>query len=337
MEVSTITTDRLGSDSLQFQKTNHVLSSPRCLEADQTIIETKPTPNATTNNNHDNDEQLLADITQTLEGLLFQVESEAAAYPVVTATTSQSSIINDSCTKVSLITPVKDDDEEVNKTKDIVMLRNLEITPPPQELIIKATPSPNATRDIENNNTANRRRSSSKRTQSEQSDESSVSVRSKRQRKQTELFQAESVIKTNSSSSSSTSSTRKQAKPDTTTTQINHEEQKFQDVIFYEKGDHLAIRNEENTFYLCQLTENVRVQKTFVKIRWLDTEDQGETYFLTSHYDKVPQKSILMPVTLEKLNKEKKSKSAFTINDQIKNSIMDRLKRSINMPAETEE
>lgn len=256
-----------------------------------------------------------------------QVESEDV-YPIVTATTSQASIYDSCTTKVPLISPVKDDDDDVNKTKDIVMLRNLEITPPPQDLIIKATPSPNATKDIENNTAKNRR--SSKRTQSEQSDESSVSVRSKRQRRQTELFQVDSVQKTNSSSSSS----RKQPKPDTPQIKQQHEEQRFQDVIFYEKGDHLAIRNEENTFYLCQLTENVRVQKPFVKVRWLDTQDDGKTYFLTSHYDKVPQKSIIMPVTLGKLRSDKKSKQIFTIDDQIKDSVLDRLKRSINMPAE---
>jgi hypothetical protein len=330
MEVSTVTTERLGNDNLQFQKTNHVLSSPWRLTTNNTTVESKVSSNINNNNNsnhnHHNDDQLLmADIASTLESLLVQVESEV--YPVVTATTSQASIY-DSCTKVSLITPVKDEDDDVNKTKDIVMLRNLEITPPPQDLISKATPSPIPTKDIENN-TAKKRRSV-KRTQSEQSDESSVSGRSKRQRRQTELFQfqAQSVQKSNS--------TRKQTKQTTKpeTPQIKQEEQKFQDVIFYEKGDHLAIRNEENTFYLCQLTENVRVQKPFVKVRWLDTEDDGETYFLTSHYDKVPQKSIIMPVTLAKLKSDKKSKQFFTIDDQIKNSVLDRLKRSINTPAE---
>jgi len=101
-------------------------------------------------------------------------------------------------------------------------------------------------------------------------------------------------------------------------------------VIFYEKNDYLAIRNEENLFYLCQLTENVRVQKPHIKVRWLDTNDGGKTYFLTSHYDMVPQKSIIMPVIPITLKGKRKGQQIFALDDQVKESIMDRLKKSLH-------
>lgn len=316
---TTATTEKLGNGNLQFQKVNHVLSSPHYPEANNASISPETLANVM-NNNHHSDEPLFADIKEFIDSLLASVELNN--YPIVTATTSLTSTY-DPCTKVSLITPIKIEDDDVTKAKDIVLLRNLEITPPPQELIHKATPSPNSIKEIRNN-TAKKCRSS-KRTQSEQSDESSASGRSKRQRRQTELFQVDSVRKT--------ATTRKQTRPDTPQI-IRQAEQKYPDVIFYERGDHLAIRNEDDTFFLGQLTENVRVEKTFVKIRWLDTDNDGKTYFLTSHYDKIPQKSIIMPVELEKLKTEKKSRQFYTINDQIKNSVLDRLKRSINLQTE---
>lgn len=103
--------------------------------------------------------------------------------------------------------------------------------------------------------------------------------------------------------------------------------------VIYEKNDILAIRNEEGTFYLCQLTENVRVMRATLKIRWLDTKDGGNTYFLTNQYDSIPHQSILLPVTLHKLKKEKSKEQFFTLENEIKDMVVERLKRSLTSEA----
>lgn len=102
----------------------------------------------------------------------------------------------------------------------------------------------------------------------------------------------------------------------------------IKDVIHYDKNDFLAIRNEENTFYLAQLAETVRSAKPNMKVRWLDTEDNGKTYFLTNQYDQIPQKSIIMPVELNKLKSDKKH-SYYAMDDEVKENVLDRLSKSI--------
>lgn len=326
-----------------------------------------------------NYEEFERDIDSTLDTLLSSVEAECSA--TKTTTTSQSTIFcptDEPTTKVALVTPVVVE-EEAGVTKDIVTLRNLEITPPPQpvkELIDEETPTTTATTtpDVQ---CATETKSGKKRRverlhseTTEQSDES-TGGRSKRQRKQTELFQVESnsITKPKKPKDVNEKSSSSQKQPAGPARKVQskipryrpHQEQKcpervnlpatpakknpegqsierphdFQDVICYEKNDYLAIRNEENTFYLCQLTENVRVQRPFVKIRWLDTMDNGKTYFITSHYDKIPQKSIIMPVMLNKMETGGgKGKPIFTIDEQIKDTVMERLKRSLNVPTE---
>lgn len=291
-----------------------------------------------------------------------------------TANLSQSSLCipagHGSQTKTSLITPVAADEVDDDKTKDIVTLRNLEITPPPQPACQISELEMDETDEgpVANKQTKSRR--DVKRPHSEASNgpsDDSSNSRSKRQRKQTELFQVETNLKPSRLSTSSEKSTAsnkrrlssssnaqpKQKQPkkakghQRSTTQpqnqnphqqqqlqINHD---LQDVIFYEKNDYLAIRNEENTFYLCQLAENVRVQRPFIKVKWLDSKDDGKTYFLTSQYDNVPQKSIIMPVILNKLKSEKKGQQLFSLDDQHKDNIMDRLRRSLNVPTEGEQ
>lgn len=102
----------------------------------------------------------------------------------------------------------------------------------------------------------------------------------------------------------------------------------IKDVIHYDKNDFLAIRNEENTFYLAQLAETVRSAKPNMKVRWLDTEDNGKTYFITNQYDQIPQKSIIMPVDLNKLKSDKKH-NYYSMDDEVKENVLERLSKSI--------
>lgn len=305
---------------------------------------------------NDNANQLRKDVKSLVEALLARIESETSQITVATAKESQPSLLassgNNTHTETSLITAIVDDEvDDEGKPKDIITLRNLEITPPPQstseeqELISET--SAEKTPPIKT-------KRASKRTSSESTEpnDESMSSRGKRQRRQTKLFQVEEITRSSSRSSNaqsekSTTSNRGRASSSPTKTattppkpqpqpkpQVNHD---LQDVIFYEKNDYLAIRNEENSFYLCQLAENVRIQRPLIKIKWLDTKDDGKTYFLTSHYDKVPQKSIIMPVILNKLKSEKRGEQLFSLNDALKDNIMERLRRSLNMPSENEQ
>lgn len=218
--------------------------------------------------------------------------------------------------------------------QDMVTLRNLEISPPPPYSYESSSAD------------GKRKRVSTESTsttcQPESTDEGG---RSKRQRRQTKLFQVSET--TRSRSSRSGSRTRKKSTTSSTTSETDqnsnaqdtpavlHNTTDLQDVIYYEKNDYLAIRNEENTFYLCQLTESVRVFKPYIKIKWLDTKDDGKTYFLTQQYDTVPHKSIIMPVCLKKLKRDKKGGQIYILDDQDEEIIMERLKRSLNMASES--
>lgn len=118
-------------------------------------------------------------------------------------------------------------------------------------------------------------------------------------------------------------------------TQSIYEAEYMQDVIHYEKNDYLAVRNEHNTFYLSQLMETVRSVRPMMKVRWLDTNDEGKTYYLTGQYDKVPQKSVIMPVDLNKLKSDKKGDQLFSLSDEVRQSINERLERSLLVSSDT--
>lgn len=330
----------------------------------------------------------VSDIKETIETILDRVEAELMHCMASASSQSSSLYVNDESLTgfTSFVRPLLDvsiDDDYDNRPKDIVTLRNLELTPPPTDETT-VTPEPKSTQ--------RRTKRTLSESTSETNEDSNTEGRSKRQRKQTQLFQVVTTKETRksvaidqtktpkSSNKSISSSAQKQTKtpagsvkrgtkskspvsmplaqqhlpptptppPQSQPAQPQLQPQQLSpslappmqippDVIFYEKNDYLAIRNEENSFYLCQLTESVRIQKDFIKIRWLDTKDDGKSYFLTAHYDKIPQKSIIMPVLLEKLKSQRRGEQRFSLDDQNKDNIMDRLKRSLNIPADNEQ
>lgn len=241
---------------------------------------------------------------------------------------------------------------------DIVALKNLEITPPPPVITEDKTENKSAkVSKTEQSMTPAQRSVKRKKSPIPSSsiqnldDSSKSGSRSKRQRTQTKLFQAgDASFAEDSEVSASSSKKPATAKPQaprprrSTTQSPKQKEQSTapspdstlrtedpQDVIFYEKNDYLAIRNEENTYYLCQLMENVRSNRPMIKVKWLDTSDGGKTYFLTNQYDKIPQKSIIMPVTPNTLKSGKKGEQLYALDDQVKDNITERLKRSISI------
>lgn len=262
--------------------------------------------------------------------------------------------INTASEEVPLVNDDDQEDLQEEKTKDIVTLRNLEITPPPPPPENHSIKKESDEEDTSKRVQGQKRKRSTASESTTESNQTTEGGRSKRQRTQTKLFQAgQAKVEVQQApknpisrkSRTSTSSVQKCRKKSTgpsisdknlsnTQNCIVQQPLESQDVIFYEKNDYLAVRNEENTFYLCQLAENVKVDRPLMKIRWLDTRDDGKTYFLTSQYDKVYQKSIIMPVTPNILKSGKKNEQLFSLDDQVKANIMDRLSKSLSAQTE---
>lgn len=262
---------------------------------------------------------------------------------------------------VSEITKVDDlTDVQEDKAKDIVTLKNLEISPPPPaegtEKIneVKMEEEAKLSESSTKRQTNKRKRNDNSGSVPERCESTESGGRSKRQRTQTKLFQAgdaksyeeQTSLTGSTKTKPSTQPTARNRKKSTTSsnsdanlltaqdsiTQDSTADQ--QDVICYEKNDYLAIRNEEDTFFLCQLAETVRVKRPLLRVRWLDTKNGGQTYFLTHQFDKVPRKSIIVPVSLKKLKSEKKGEQTFTLSDHDRINIEERLKRSLNAQTE---
>ncbi|GLJ59122.1 hypothetical protein SUGI_1493240 [Cryptomeria japonica] len=247
------------------------------------------------------------------------------------------------------------DDSREEKTKDIITLRNLEISPPPI-LCEEPTKDKETIADTHENHRPKRRRTCSPEA-TKLNDSTENSGRSKRQRRQTKLFQAgdvqtdyvldgdDSLASTPSAkarTSRPTSRNRKKSTTSSSTSDVNSIAQAAidtdQQIVnkLYEKNDYLAIRNEDNSFYLCQLTEDVDTTRTMIKVRWLDIKEGEKFYFLTSQNDLIPQASIIMPITFpDRPKNEKKGKQYFELEEEVRENIMDRLKRSLNMTTES--
>lgn len=250
------------------------------------------------------------------------------------------------------------DDSRDEKTKDIITLRNLEISPPPvapEEPTKEKETTTDSTHSTESKNSTKRRRTNSYEVV-KLDDSIESSGRSKRQRKQTKLFQAgdvkpEYVIDGDDSSTSTppakartsktTSRNRKRSSTSASTSDVKPAvaqasvDTNQQVAKIFEKNDFLAIRNENNSFYLCQLAEDVDASRTIIKVRWLDVKEGEKLYFLTSDYDKIPQASIIMPIVFADRPKIEKKKQYFELEDDVREAIMERLKRSLNMTTES--
>lgn len=261
---------------------------------------------------------------------------------------------------VSEITKVDDlTDVQEDKAKDMVTLKNLEISPPPLAEGTEKNNEEKTEGETELGKVSTkgqpkkRKRNDNSGSAPERCESTESGSRTKRQRTQTKLFQAgdaksyeePTLLSSSTKTKPSTRPAARNRKKSTTSSNsdanltaqdniIQDTTTDLQDVIFYEKNDYLAIRNEEDSFFLCQLAETVRVKRPLLRVKWLDTKNGGQTYFLTSHYDKVPRKSIIVPVSLNKLKSEKKGEQTFTLSDHDRLNIEERLKRSLNAQTE---
>ena len=60
-------------------------------------------------------------------------------------------------------------------------------------------------------------------------------------------------------------------------------------MIFFFRGEHLAVRNEEGGFYLCQALQNIFKTSKKIKIQWLslmEEKNPDKDIYSTEYYDK---------------------------------------------------
>ena len=55
-------------------------------------------------------------------------------------------------------------------------------------------------------------------------------------------------------------------------------------VVF--RGEHIAVRNAEGTFYLCQTLQAIYKDSKKIRIQWLSESSDDKQLYLPEHYDK---------------------------------------------------
>merc|ERR1711953_1450238 len=78
------------------------------------------------------------------------------------------------------------------------------------------------------------------------------------------------------------------------------------EAVFF-KGEHLAVRNAEGSFYLCQASQNIYRHSRKIKIQWLGltTENNPDKdLYIPEYYDTTEFETILTSVELEKKDKK---------------------------------
>ncbi len=56
-------------------------------------------------------------------------------------------------------------------------------------------------------------------------------------------------------------------------------------VVFF-RGEHLAVRNAEGSFYLCQSLQNIHKTSKKIRIQWLSLSDQTKGLYAPEYYDR---------------------------------------------------
>ncbi|XP_063888516.1 uncharacterized protein LOC135115552 isoform X4 [Scylla paramamosain] len=77
-------------------------------------------------------------------------------------------------------------------------------------------------------------------------------------------------------------------------------------IIFF-RNEHVAVRNSEGTFFLCQVAQNVFKNTRKIKIRWLspmDPDDKNCSTYTPDYYDITDFDCILTTVSLERIDRK---------------------------------
>ncbi len=128
--------------------------------------------------------------------------------------------------------------------------------------------------------------------------------RNKRQRQQYQPFQS-----TTQPSTSSSSSTAKAPKENSTTTTAaaattTTTKEKIEQMIIYNRGDFLAIRNEFNEFFLCRARQNIYKNGNRIKISWYN-DDINPGEYIPDFDDDIDFETILTNVRINRIDSKR--------------------------------
>ncbi len=117
--------------------------------------------------------------------------------------------------------------------------------------------------------------------------------RNKRQRQQYQPFQSATQPSTSSSSSK------------TTTKENNsNNKEKIEQMIIYNRGDFLAIRNEFNQFFLCRARQNIYKNGNRIKISWYN-DDINPGEYIPDFDDDIDFETILTNVRINRIDSKR--------------------------------
>ena len=91
----------------------------------------------------------------------------------------------------------------------------------------------------------------------------------------------------------------------------------------------MAVRNEDNSFYLCQTKENISKRSKKIRIRWLTQTDDNENLYFKDYLDWIVFECILSNVKLNKVEDK------FELNENERSRILKVLKQSIKRAPNT--
>ncbi|CAB4068604.1 unnamed protein product [Lepeophtheirus salmonis] len=117
-------------------------------------------------------------------------------------------------------------------------------------------------------------------------------------------------------------------KPEATITPVKKSptSDKYSDAVFF-KGEHLAVRNAEGSFYICQAIQNIFRHSKKISIQWLSEapdENPNKDVYMPEYYDKTDFETILTSVEMEKLDKKR-----FRLTKMEETRIKNILKKSV--------
>ncbi|XP_053203466.1 uncharacterized abhydrolase domain-containing protein DDB_G0269086-like [Panonychus citri] len=96
-------------------------------------------------------------------------------------------------------------------------------------------------------------------------------------------------------------------------------------IVIFGKGDFLAVRNDEGTFYVCRTAQNVYKSSRRFKIQWLNDEKEPGIY-VPDFYDQTNFECVLTNLTMDR-----KDKNRFKLPVEERKRTMNILERAINV------
>lgn len=97
--------------------------------------------------------------------------------------------------------------------------------------------------------------------------------------------------------------------------------------MVFNKGEFLAVRNDEGTFFICRTAQKVFKNSRKFKIRWLSNEKGTDpTVYNLDFYDQTDFECVLTNLRLEKINK-----NSFQLPEEEKKRTQNILERALNV------